>query len=164
MPTPSSSEKLRRQNLNLKRYLEELAALAGRSVQASELGSVEQALSIREGGVKFVEMATASSEIPFADLSSERFKSFVKRLNEVNPSPVYVWTPRTTDCGAFLLPSISAIRFDFDFTVNSEGILVFITNDFRDRLLLDYFILPTGEQRLKIETQGENWGGMGFPR
>ena len=159
MPISSSSEKLR-QKLNINKYLEELAVLAGRTVQAGELGGVEQAASIREVGKKFSVSEASSSEISFVDRSTERFKDFIKRLHGENPSPVYVWSPRTIDYGTLLLPSLGAIKFDFDFAVNEEGILVFLTNDLEDRLLLDFFILPTDEKRLKIETQGTNWGSI----
>lgn len=157
MPNPSSSEKLRKK-LSMKMYLKELTVLAGRPVQANELGSVEKAVSVRKAGQKFSTLDAASFEIPFADLSSERFRRFVRKLYNANPSSVYVWSPRTIDCGVFLMPSIAAINFDFDFEINEEGILVFLTNDLKDRLLVDFFILSQSHKRSKVEVQGNNWG------
>lgn len=150
-------EKLRLK-FNQKKYLEELSELSGRQVQLAELGSIEQAAAIREAGKAFVSQSVTTSEILFSERSSQRIKGFVKRLSEANSSPVYVWSPRTIDCGAFQLPSLCIINLDFSFNINEEGILVFLTADLLDRLLFDFFSLPTGEQRLKIETQGENWG------
>jgi hypothetical protein len=141
----------------LKKYLEELSILAGHPVQVNELSHVDQAASIREAGKKFALQATTISEISFSNRNENLFKIFTKKLYDANPSPVYVWTPRTIECGAFLLPSICAVNFSFDFTINEEGILVFLTNDLIDRLLLDFTSLPSGEERLRIETQGENW-------
>ena len=157
MPISSSSEKLC-QKLKMKKYLEELTVLVRHPVKSADLGSVEQAASIREAAKKLSVSDAASSEITFVDRSSERFKKFVRCLHDANPSQVYVWTPRTIDCGVLLVPSLSAIDFDFDFAVNEEGILVFLTDDLEDRLLLDFFILPADEKRMKIETQGANWG------
>jgi len=157
MPISSSSEKSCH-TLKMKKYLEELSVFAGHPVKSADLGSAEQAASIREAARKFSVSDAASSEIAFVDRSSERFKQYIKRLHDANPSQVYVWTPRTIDCGVLLVPSLSAIDFDFDFAVNEEGILVFLTDDLEDRLLLDFFIAPTDEKRMKIETQGANWG------
>ncbi|MDB3935502.1 hypothetical protein N9383_02140, partial [Granulosicoccus sp.] len=98
----------------------------------------------------------------FADRSSERFKNFVKRLNDANPFPVYLWSPRTIDCGALLVPSLNVISFDFEFKVNDEGIFVFLSSDLLDKLLLDFFTQTNGEQRLKIETQGTTWGRVTY--
>lgn len=156
MSSSSLSARLRK-NLHLKRYLEELRALTGRSVQADELGSLEQVATIRMAAQQLNSQPSVSCEVRFSDRSSERFKSFLQRLMDANPSSVYVWTPDTIDCGALMAPSLDAIRFDFDFTINDDGILSFTTSDLGDRLLLDFSIISTGEQVMKIETQGPNW-------
>ena len=137
MSNLSTSEKLRKR-LNLNIYLKELTELAGRPVQARELGSVEQAATIREAGKKFTLQVTACSEGLFSDLSSDRFSNFLTKLHQANPSPVYLWSPRTIDCGALVVPSLSSINFEFEFTVNTEGILVILSTDLVDRLLLDF--------------------------
>lgn len=161
MSEPSSSEKIRRK-LDLRRYLEELSALTGRRVQADELGSIEQAASIREDCQRFSTQASRVIEIPFSDRSSERFEKFVQGLSKANSASVYVWTPRTISCGTFLMPSINAVRFAFDFAVNTEGIFVFVTSDLKDRLLLDYSDSPAGGRIMKVETQGTNWVGVTY--
>ncbi len=154
-----SSEKLR-QKLYMQRYLEELSALAGYPVQATELGSLAQAASIRDASQKFNAQSSRSTEIPFADKCSERFKKFIQMLYSANASSIYIWTPRTINCGTFLASSIEAVKFGFDFTVNQEGVLVFESSDLQDRLLLDFFVSPADEQMLKIEVQGLNWGDV----
>lgn len=161
MTTATSPEKLR-QKLNLKKYLVELAALTGRSVSADELISLEQTAVLRVAQQKFAAQAIASAEVPFSDRGLTRFKEFVRRLHDANPSPVYVWTNRTIDCGALLVPSLTAIQWNFDFAVNEEGILAFVTLDLADSLLLDFSESPTGEQGLKVETQGAHWEGVAY--
>lgn len=161
MTMPSSSGKLR-QKLNLKRYLAELSALTGGSVQDDELVSLEQTAALREAQQKFGALPMSFSEISFSERGSERFREFVRRLHDANPSPVYVWTQRTIDCGALLIPSLMAIRWDFDFAVNEEGMLAFVTSDMADSLLLDFSELHDGEQRMKVETQGANWEGVAY--
>lgn len=161
MATSSLSEKLR-QKLHLKEYLQELEALTGRAVQAGELGSLEQVATIRQIVQKFDAQPVVAFETAFSDRTSERFKRFVERLRNANSSPVYVWTPRTISCGALIVSSLDAVQFGFDFAINKEGILVFLTSDLEDRLLLDFSTTPTGEQCMRVETQGTNWAKIAF--
>lgn len=151
-----------RQKMHLKRYLEELSALTGRSVQADELGSLELAAAMRVAAQKADAKSSARCEIGFSDTRSERFRKFLQRLTDANPSSVYVWTPRTIDCGALLVPSLAAIKFDFDFAINDEGILAFTTSDLADSLLLDFSSTPAGEQVMTVETQGPNWASADY--
>lgn len=159
MSAPSLSERLR-QKLHTKRYLEELSALTGRSVQADELGSLEQAAVMRIAAQKFVAQPFTRYEITFSDRSSERFRRFLQRLTDANPSSIYIWTEHTIDCGALLVASLAAIKFDFDFAINDEGILAFTTSDLADSLLLDFSSTPAGEQVMTVETQGPNWASV----
>jgi hypothetical protein len=161
MSSPSLSQRLRR-NLYLKSYLDELSALTGRVVQADELGSLEQAAAMRVDAQKFAGQAPTAWEIRFSERCSERFKKFLRILGDANPSPVYLWTEHTIDCGALLVPSLDVIKFDFDFTINDEGILIFKTSDLDDRLLLDFSSTPMDEQVMKIETQGANWAKVAY--
>lgn len=161
MSAPSLSDRLR-QKLHLKRYLEELSALTGRSIQADELGSLEQAAAMRMAAQRADAQSSARCEIRFSDTSSERFRKFLQRLTDANPSSVYVWTPRTIDCGALLVASLAAIKFNFDFAINDEGILAFTTRDLADSLLLDFSSTPAGEQVMTVETQGPNWARAAY--
>ena len=87
MSAPSLSDRLR-QKLLLKRYLEELSALIGRSVQADELGSLEQAAAMRVAAQKGNAQSLARCEIGF----SERFRKFLQRLTDAT-------TYRLSMCG-----------------------------------------------------------------
>jgi hypothetical protein len=156
MDAPSRSDVFR-QRLNLKMYLHELGVLTGRSVRADELGTIEQAAALRVAAKRLLEQPSIRFGIKFSDRLSDRFKRFLQSLMETNRSPIYVWTPRTIDCGALLVPALDAIRFDFDFTINKEGILVFATSDFNDRLLLDFSCTHSGDQVMEVEIQGSNW-------
>jgi hypothetical protein len=146
-----------RRNLSLRAYLEEISSLVGHRVQANDLVSVVDTISIQENIQKFILKPKLSWVIPFSDRGLERFGIFIKTLQKANPSPVFIWTPRTADCGTFLVQSLDMIRFDFDFLINPEGILVFVTDDFADRLLLDFSRSQVGEQMMEIEIQGDNW-------
>lgn len=141
----------------MKRYLEELGVLTGRSVQADELGSLAEAAAMRMAAQRAAAQSPTPCEIKFSERRSERFRKFLRSLTDANPSSVHVWTPRTIDCGALLVPSLGAIKFDFEFGINDEGILVFTTSDLADKLLLDFSSTPAGEQVLTVETEGPNW-------
>lgn len=157
---PTSAE--RRRKLNLTPYLAELAALTGRPVEIDELGSPEQAATMRQAGRSLVAQSAASVEIPFGDRVSEQFHAFIQRLHAANPSSISIWTPRTIDCGTLVVPSLAAIHFDFDFTINEDGILSFVTVDLMDRLLLDFSVSSAGNQSMIIETQGVNWSRVAY--
>lgn len=129
----------------------------GRTVQANELGSLDQAAEMRVAAQKFVAQPLARYEIKFSERKSERFRKFLQGLTDANPSSVYVWTEHTIDCGALLVASLAEINFDFDFAINDEGILAFTTSDLADSLLLDFSRTPAGEQVMMVETQGPNW-------
>lgn len=161
MSVPSLPDRLRLK-LHLKRHLEELSALTGRSVQADELGSLEQAAQMRMAAQKFIAQPFARYEIKFSDRKTERFRKFLQRLTDANPSSVYIWTRHTIDCGALLVVSLAEIKFDFDFAINDEGILSFTTSDLTDKLLLDFSSTPEGEQIMTVETQGPNWASAVF--
>jgi hypothetical protein len=152
----SASEKLKRK-LGLKAHLAELAAVLGRPVGVEELGTPQQAVGLRDGAKGLASQPVTTFEMPFADRMSERFRAFVAKLHAANPSPIYVWIPTTIDCGAILLPSVVDINFGFDFEINDEGILSFVTADLADRLLLDLFVSSAGDQRMRVEIQGANW-------
>ena len=93
----------------------------------------------------------------FAEKSSARFQMFVHALGQLNPSPVYVWTPLSNVCGLLRPVSLSEVNFGFDFAVNPEGILVIMTADLLDKMLLDYSAGEAGEELLEVEIAGERW-------
>jgi hypothetical protein len=53
---------------------------------------------------------------------------------------------------------LSDVQFDFGFAVNRDGIVVLLTADLQDRMLLDFSEGPDGEQLLEVEVAGANWG------
>lgn len=160
--SPLSLHEKLQQKLYLKEYLKELSALAGQTVRADDLGSLEHAAAMRMNAKKSDVKATVVYKASFSDRSSERFKKFLRGLKDANSSAIYIWTPRTISCGALLAPSLNAINFDFDFNINDEGILAFTTSDLEDRLLLDFSSTPTGEQVMNIEIQGTNWPTVSY--
>lgn len=146
-----------KRKLGLKAHLAELALVLGRPVCVEELGTPKEAAALREGSRNLALQPVMAFEMPFADRMSVRFQAFIAKLHAANPSPIYVFIPSTIDCGAILVPSLTDINFGFDFKINDEGVLSFVTADLADRLLLDLFVSSAGDQLMTLETQGANW-------
>jgi hypothetical protein len=159
-----------RHDIHMQEYLEELSQLVGREVSADELGGLEQARAIRDIARKFNEAPITpahhkpggSYEIAGEERQSERLFWFFQRLRYTNPSPVYVWTPRTICCGTFLLPSIEAINTGFDLDLNEEGVLVLLSCDLEDGLLLDFAVSADGKDCVSLQTRGANWASVAY--
>ncbi|HJU38245.1 MAG TPA: hypothetical protein VJ724_01635 [Tahibacter sp.] len=161
MSNESLSQRLRR-NAGLKKYLSELESLTGRVVRSDELSDIDQAVATRQVAQRFRSQQPTSVDMPFSERLSERFAKFVRRLYEANPCPVSIWTPRTIDCGVFVVPSILSVRFDFDYSINDDGIFSFLSEGVDDRLVLDFFEENDGEQVLRVETNGVNWRDVAY--
>ncbi len=161
MENKSVSHQIRRSQ-SLERYLNELSQLTGRNVICTELGTVNDALEIQKASQKFITQKVSTYEIPFSQRNSTKFLKIIEELYNKNPLPIYIWTPRTIDCGTFLVFSLRDIHFNFEFNINTEGIIVLLSHDLVDRVLLDFFELNTGERRMKIAIQGDNWESIHF--
>jgi hypothetical protein len=161
MGNTSLAVKLQR-NRFLKEHLRILSILTGRKIEVSELGSQEQFLSLRQHSRSRLGQPTTKFEVVFSEKKSHRFKSFVQRLKSANPSPVYVVSPYADSCGLLMVGAIDEVNFDFEFSISSEGIFIFVTKDFGDRILLDFYENESGQEMLIVETQGANWGTVSY--
>lgn len=146
------------QKLNLPQHLRELSQLVGRKVEPEELLSLVETEAVRAQAMTVQRQPSWRCELRFSDKRSPRFGRLLQAIRERNPSPVYLWTPLSNDCGLLRPVSLSDVRFDFDFAVNKDGILELLTADLQDRMLLDFSEGPDGEQLLEVEVAGANWG------
>ena len=146
------------QKVNLPQHLRELSHLVGRKVEPEELLSLAETEAVRAQGMTVQRLPSWRCELRFSDKRSARFGRLLQAIRERNPSPVYLWTPLSNDCGLLRPVSLSDVRFDFDFAVNRDGIVVLLTADLQDRMLLDFSEGPDGEQLLEVEVAGANWG------
>jgi len=142
---------------NMKSYLGELRKLLRRDVCVEELLSLDQTASLQSSFGEIDSKVRNSIEIPFEHRSGSRFDAYINRLAEANASEVYVSIRYSHECGMFLADSLKIIDIrGFSFDYPNEH-LIFITSDFRDRLLLDYSIDDVGLGVLMIDTEGANW-------
>lgn len=140
---------------NIARYLDELSKIAGRSVLETELTPLDQTGAMRDADID--RRSKRIVEIPFELKSSPQFGVFVDDLCRLNPSPVFVWTPRTRYCGAFRVDSVKHINFGFPFSLNPEGIISLSTSDLCDEMVLDFSETNAGMRVLEVELVGVNW-------
>lgn len=145
-----------RQLMYMKKYLADLSALLGRDVLQDELGPVEQVQVLQAEARKLSRLEKVCYEMAFAGKKDAHFKKFIGELFNANSLPVYLWASHVEECGLLLLPSIRDMNFDFSFDVDGNGVISLVTYDFKDGMLLDFFI-DDGSERLIIEVQGEHW-------
>ena len=146
------------QKLNLPQHLRELSQLVGRTVEPAELLSLAETEAVRAQAMMVQRQPSWQCELRFSDKRSPRIGRLLQAIREHNPSSVYLWTPRSNDCGLLRPVPLSDVRFDFDFAVNRDGILELLTADFQDRMLLDFSEGPDGEHLLEVEVAGAHWG------
>src|SRR5690242_4402722 len=91
---------------NIKIYLSELKTLTNRDVTEDLLLPLESVEAIREKAKTLAQKPARKFVIPFAEKDKARFRAFVQKLKELNPSPIYIWTTLANSCGLFQINSI----------------------------------------------------------
>jgi hypothetical protein len=147
---------------NLVPYLLELKQLTGIDVSGESLISVENTDKIRQEWLPLKKADKNKFIISFSEKTSERFKTFIANLSKANNSLVYIWTEKSNICGLYKVASIEAINFAFPFNLSPDGIVVFLTEDLSNRLLLDYYQDSDDQEMLEVEWQGKDWHSIAF--
>ncbi|WP_277557991.1 hypothetical protein [Ereboglobus sp. PH5-10] len=142
---------------SLAKYLEELRELINVPVTEVTLVPLDEVARIRK---KLVEKITICPQkkfrIPFPEKTGQRFRTFIEQLEQLNSSPIYIWTEAANGCGLFQASSLIKINLDFSYDVNSQGIIVILTKDLRDRMIWDFFE-ENSEKIIEVELMGETW-------
>ena len=145
---------------NLTFYMDELRSFTGVNIDAKSLSSIKEAENIREKSLSLNKLQATKNVIKFDEKNDERFKRFVINLREANSNPIYIWLHGSNLHGLLKVNSIADIDFSFPFNVNSDGIVVFLTSDFSDRLLLDFYHDSEGQEMLEVELKGKHWSSI----
>lgn len=145
---------------NLPFYVDELRCFAGANIDTKSLSSIEEVENIRKKSLPLNELQATKNVVKFSEKNSDRFKRFIENLREANSNPVYIWLHSSNLHGLLKVDSIDAIDFSFPFNVNSDGIVVFLTSDFSDRLLLDFYHDCEGQEMLEVELKGKHWSSI----
>jgi hypothetical protein len=143
---------------SISKHLTELSKLVGRHVAIKDLLSIEETDDLRKRASEVSRAPSLKTTLDFTDKSSERFKAFLQRLASSNAAPVYIWTTLSNTCGLLRPVPLVSIDYGFDFDLNEDGIVAFVTEDLKDRMLLDYTERSDGIRELELEAAGEDWG------
>jgi hypothetical protein len=144
-------------------YIKELKSLSCTGeVNKNNLSCLDEVEKIRGKTSQLDELPINKAIVEFSVLGSKNFNNFKTQLLQKNSSSVYIWTPRTNSCGLYSVESIDAVNFNFPFNINAEGILVLLSVDGKDKLLLDFYKSDEGKQVVEIEVSGKNWSSAEF--
>lgn len=139
---------------NIKQYLTELSSVVGRTVEEKEL---LDANSTEELAQNRIEQNFRSISLPFKDLKSEKFKSFIDNMDRTKQGGVHVWIKNSRELGTFLMPSIKEFNLDIKFDDISGEVIVLTSEKGDNRLLLDFVFNDDMKQFIEIEISGNSW-------
>lgn len=142
---------------NIGRHLAQLSQLTGSAVREENLLSLLETGALRERSKANEYVPSWRRTVAFSEKAGRRFQRFVESLEEMNSSGVYIWTPLSNVCGLHRPVTLKSIHWEFDFELIPDGILVLLTADIADKMLLDFSEGPTGKEELEIEVSGPHW-------
>ena len=147
---------------NIASYLLELGMLANKTVNKGDLSSIEKVGEVRAGISNLGNLPIEKFKVDFSEKDDARFGSYIQGLYNTNNEQVYLWTSKTNICGLYKVGNIKDVNFSFPFELNDEGIVVFLSADLKDKLLLDFSIDSTGNKVVEVEAQGLNWPNIKY--
>ena len=147
---------------NIASYLLELGMLANKAVNKSDLSPVEEVDEVRAGASNLENLPTEKFKVGFSEKDGSQFSRYIQGLYDANNEQVYLWTGKTNTCGLYKVGSIKDVDFSFPFDLNEEGIVVFLSVDMKDKLLLDFSIDSSGNEIVELESQGLNWPNVKY--
>lgn len=148
--------------VNLPTYLRELSMLFGRPVVEDDLLSLDETRALQERSRQQKREPVWRVEVPFTERRSKRFNALVSSLRDLNPSPVHVWIDRVDVCGVPRAVRLKDLRFDFEFSALSSGIVTVSTADLADDMVLDFSRDEQGSEVLQIEVSGPRWTSASY--
>lgn len=142
----------------MKQHLQELSSLVRSEVARERLLSLEETRSLLENLDSRVYAPKTAFIVSYGTRLSAAWSAMVRRLEERNPSNVYVQTSLSRDCGLLRPVPLLDVRWDADLFAIEGEILDVGTCDSRDSLLVDMTIDERGMAVLEVELRGPNWG------
>ncbi|GEM_PF-4649113 len=152
MKSSSDLSSRMRKKRNIEEYLSQLSMLSGQQVLTSDLSELDEVFEVKQRSVKIAEEDQNQFEIPLGELSSERFQKYIATLRVANSSPVIIWLHATNDCGFIVLSNIEAFNFQFSAEDFPRGIIVLLSEDCNDKMILDFDL-----KNVEIEAVGRHW-------
>jgi hypothetical protein len=139
-------------------YLKELNLLTRQMVEAKDLITIEDTVRIIH------KRKEISNTIPFEKLTlsfeaKDRLSSYLAKMAEIKKGKVYLFTEYSKNCGALLLNSLNDFNHKFSFNDEHSGIISFLSEDLKDKLVLDFYV-ENDKYILELETQGFVWNSV----
>lgn len=147
---------------NITSYLRELGMLSNRIIKESDLSSMSEINEVRVQSSNLANLPIFKFKINFTELTSKQFSEYIYSLYEINSAQVYLWTNKTNICGLYKANNIKEVDFSFPYDINSEGIIVFLSENLKDKLLLDFSTDVSGTKVVEIESQGLSWPNIKY--
>ena len=147
---------------NIVAYLSQLKQLTRINVVSEDLLSLSETAEITKRSSHLEKLDKICFTTNFEFKNSERFKRFITNLSKANNSLVYIWLEKTNYCGLYKAASINDIDFSFRFDLDPNGIIVFMTEDLNNRLLLDFYRDWEERETIEIKIQGKQWYCVAF--
>lgn len=147
---------------NITAYLAELSTLSNQTVSADDLSCMNEVENIRATISDLKKLPISKFNIPFPEKENARFRNYIHNLYESCSEKVYIWTSKTNSCGLYKIDNIDAVNFSFPFNLNTQGVVVFLSENIKNKLLLDFYIDSSGEKIIEVESQGLQWGAIKY--
>lgn len=134
----------------LNKYLLELNLLTNKPVNETNLLSI-----IETDNIKFLS-DEYNYKITIAFDNKSELADVISKMLNGKDCPCYLFTGYSDDCGALRIDSLESFNIDFSFNDEHSGLIRIISEDFRNKLVLDFFE-ENNEYSLEIEIYGKNW-------
>lgn len=144
---------------SLPKFLSKLEAIISSDVEENRLLTVDESNRLIDSSNLGLPKTKTGFTIDFSRKNNRNFREFINALYQANSSPVYVWIEDSNIHGLYKAPSIRSINFSFPFDIDDNGIIVFRTDDCKDKLLIDFYE-ENGCEMLDVEIQGCNWSQL----
>jgi hypothetical protein len=149
---------------NVQQYLSELSALCLHEPLENELLSIERTEQIRLASMESLRgKPVRKIQMDFDEKKTPKFKDYVARLYRANPHSIFVWTAKSNSCGLYEISSLLEFNFDFEFSVNDQGIVVLLASNLSDNLVLDFSVdEKLSRQILEVDACGDHWFAINY--
>lgn len=139
-------------------YLKELNLLSIRKIEVNDLITLEETKMIIHKRQE-IGKSIPSEKLVLKFEDKDRLLSYLSKMAELKKGKIYLFIEYTKNCGALLLNSLKDFNYNFSFSDEHSGIISFLSEDLKDKLVLDFYE-DTGQHILEIETQGYVWNSV----
>jgi hypothetical protein len=139
-------------------YLKELNLLSKLKIKVNDLITFEETEMIIHKR-KEISESIPSEKLVLKFEDKDRLLHYLSKMAELKKGKIYMFTEYSKSCGALLLNSLIDFNYNFAFSDEHSGIISFLSEDLKDKLILDFYE-ESGQYIIEIETQGYVWNSV----